>query len=72
MNRNDEYRNITKNALKENDSIPYFYLPDINGDFYSSNRFKGKIIYINLTYLFRFKNCLYLRVKFTPTIFKLK
>lgn len=47
LNRNDEYRNITKNAVKENDSIPYFYLPDINGDFYSSKRFKGKIIYIN-------------------------
>jgi len=47
LNRNDEYRNIPKNAIKENDIIPYFYLPEINGDFYSSNSFKGKIIYIN-------------------------
>ncbi len=47
LNRNDEYRNNIKKAVKENDTIPYFYLPDINGDFYSSNSFTRKIIYIN-------------------------
>lgn len=46
-NRDDEYHSRSNNKIKKNDSIPYFYLPDNKGEFYSSNKFKDKLIYIN-------------------------
>jgi len=46
-NRNDGLQQISSNGLKVNDSIPYFYLPDVNKIFYSPKQFAGKIIYLN-------------------------
>lgn len=45
--RNDDYQVIAKYGLQKNDSIPYFYLSDVNGKFFSPKQFEGKLIYLN-------------------------
>ncbi len=46
-NRNDAYQQSAKNRLEKNDSIPYFYLPNSSGQFFSPKYFKEKIVYVN-------------------------
>lgn len=45
--RNDGYMQSAQNRLQKNDSVPYFYLPDINGTFFSPKYFDEKLVYIN-------------------------
>ncbi|MHA7111236.1 TlpA family protein disulfide reductase [Sunxiuqinia elliptica] len=45
--RNDGYIYKTKNQLSTNDSLPNFYLPDTDNNFFSSKNFDKEIIYIS-------------------------
>jgi len=45
--RGDELQNISKKSILPNDTIPYFYLPNIDGQCFSPKNFEGKIVYIN-------------------------
>jgi len=46
-NRNDGYQQSTNNFLQKNDSVPYFYLHNKSGKFFSPKDFNEKIVYIN-------------------------
>jgi len=46
-NRNDGYQQSAKNGLKINDSVPYFFLLNSSGQFFSPKDFKEKIVYVN-------------------------
>ncbi len=46
-NRNDAYQQSAQNGLQKNDSVPYFYLPDVNGKFFSPKHFNENLIYVN-------------------------
>lgn len=45
--RNDEASATSAKSLKANDPIPYFYLQNIDGIYFTPENFKDKIVYIN-------------------------
>lgn len=46
-NRNDGSQQSAKNGMRKNDSVPYFYLPDIYGKYLTPKFFEEKLVYVN-------------------------
>lgn len=47
LKRNDEVSTSSVKSLKTNDPVPYFYLQNMEGIYFTPENFKDKIVYIN-------------------------